>query len=195
MQPTEKDDAIFLLVVDETYDSGETWAQDSERYRLGLEKEFGVNFTEANIGPGADMPAFLTVLSTTTVPLWSVVLGAFFLGKPINDNLDAWHAIGKRLRQFFKRPVYLSRNGAAALAMEAVFEELGGIPKSVRLCGYKISHLDESEFEEVGELQEISATPETLYLGFIWHIFEIEADGVLFRVRVDGKATKIRRLR
>ena len=69
MQPTEQEGEIFLLVADETYDSGETWAQDSERYRLDLEKEFGVKFTEANIGPGADMPSFLTVFSTTIVPL------------------------------------------------------------------------------------------------------------------------------
>jgi hypothetical protein len=195
MQPTEQDDEIFVLVADETYDSGDTWAQDSERYRLDLEKEFGVTFTEANIGPGADMPAFLTVLATTTIPLWSVVLGAFFLGKPINENLGAWHAIGKRLHQFFKRPVYLSRNGAAVIAVETVFENIGGMPKTLQLCSYRISHLDEREFKQAGPSQEIVATPETLYLGFIWHIFEIEADGILFRVRVDGRTTKIIRLR
>lgn len=194
MQPTEQEGEIFLLVADETYDSGETWAQDSERYRLDLEKEFGVKFEEANIGPGADMPAFLTVLATTTVPLWSLLLGAFFLGKPINENLDAWHAIGKRLRKFFKRPVYLSRSGAAVIAVEAVFEEIGGTPKTLRLCSYKINHLDEREFEETAISNEISATPDTLYLGFIWHVFEIEADGIVFRVRVDGRTTTIIRL-
>ena len=143
MQPTEQEGEIFLLVADETYDSGEISAQDSERYRLGLEKEFGVKFTEANIGPALICQHFLLVLATTTVPLWSLLLGAFFLGKPINENLDAWHTIGKRLRQFFKRPVYLSRNSAAVIAVEAVFEDIGGMPKTLRLCGYRISHLDE----------------------------------------------------
>lgn len=196
MQPTEQDGEIFLLVVDETYDSGDTWAEDSERYRLDLQKEFGINFTEANIGPGADMPAFLTVLATATVPLWSLLLAAFFLGKPINENLDAWQAIGKRLRKFFKRPVALSRNGSAVIAVEAVFEDIGGTPKSLRLCSYRVDHVggEEQLLGEVGASQEISAAPPTLYLGFVRHIFEIEADGIVFRVRVDGKTTEIIRL-
>lgn len=196
MQPTEQEDEIFLLVVDETYDSGDTWAEESERYRLNLEKEFGVNFTGADIGPGASFPAFLTVLATTEVPLWAFLLGAFFLGKRIHENLEGWHDIGKKLRQFFKRPVYLSRNGAAVIAVEAVFEDIGGMPKTLRLCSYRISHLTtEREFEEAEISKEISAAPETLVLGFRWHIFEIEADGVLFRVRVDGQKTRVIRLR
>lgn len=196
MQPTEQDGEIFLLVIDETYDSGETWAEDSERYRLDLQREFGVDFEEANIGPGFDIPAFLTILATTTVPLWSLILGAFFLGKPINENLDAWHAIGKRLRQFFKRPVILSRNGAAVIAVEAIFEEIGGTPKSLRLSSYRVGHLGEiGKLKEADASQEISATPPTLNLGLVLHIFEIEADGIVFRVGVDGKATEIVRLR
>lgn len=195
MQPTEQADEIFVLVVDETYGGDEsTYSEDSERYRLQLEKEFNVQFAEANIGPGADMPAFLTVLVTTSVPLWSLLLGAFFLGKPINDNLDAWDALGKRLGQFFKRPVYLSRNGAAVLAVEAVLENMDGLPKELQLCSYRISHLDEREFKRGKPSREIAAAPDTLYLGFIWHIFEIEADGILFRVKVDGRKTKVIRL-
>jgi hypothetical protein len=197
MQPTEQDGEIFLLVIDETYGGDEgTYAEDSERYRFGLQSEFGIDFEEANIGPGFDIPAFLTILATTTVPLWSLILGAFFLGKPINENLDAWHAIGKRLRQFFKRPVVLSRNGAAVIAVEAVFEDIGGTPKSLRLCSYRVGHIgDIARLKEAGASQEISAAPPTLNLGLVWHIFEIEADGIMFRVGVDGKATEIIRLR
>lgn len=197
MQPTEQDDEIFLLVIDETYGGDEgTYAEDSEHYRLGLQKEFGTDFEEANIGPGFDIPAFLTVLATTTVPLWSLILGAFFLGKPINDNLDAWHTIGKRLRQFFKRPIVLSRNGAAVIAVEAVFEEIDGTPKSLRLRSYRVGHLgNRGHLEKAGASQEISAAPPTLDLGLVLHIFEIEADGIVFRVGVDGKTTEIIRLR
>jgi hypothetical protein len=80
------------------------------------------------------------------------------------------------------------------IAVEAVFEDIDGMPKTLRLCGYRINHLDEREFEEATISQEIAAAPETLVLGFVWHVFEIEADGILFRVRVDGRTTRIIRL-
>jgi hypothetical protein len=199
MQPNERDDQIFLFIVDETYGHSEdTWAEDSERYRLSLQQEFGVDFEEVNIGPGFDIPAFLTFLSTTTIPLWSLLFAAFFLGKPIKENLEAWHAIGKWVRKFFERPVYLSRNGAAAIAVEAVFEELGGIPKTLRLISYRAGHIAESglvqELKTLESSKEISASPPTINLGLVWHIFEIEADGITLKVGVDGRIVEVVRL-
>jgi len=125
-QPDEVVSQIFILVVDETYGGDEeNWEVNSERYRQDLEREFECEFAEANIGPGADIPAFLTIIATTTVPLWTVLLGTFFLGKPINENLSAWAEIGRKVKSFFGRPVVLARNGAAAIAVEAVCEEMG----------------------------------------------------------------------
>ncbi|MFN0191504.1 MAG: hypothetical protein ACKVP5_05945 [Aestuariivirga sp.] len=196
VQPAEQNDEIFVLVVDETYDSGDTWAEDSENYRLQIQKEFGVDFKEANIGPGADLPAFLTVLTTTTIPLWSLILAMFFLGKPIKENLEAWYEIGKRIRQFFKRPIYLSRNGCAVIAVEAVFAEIVRTPKSLRLRSYRVNHVGgELLLEEFKSSRKVDAAPPTLNLGFIQHVFEIEADDMIFRVRVDGTATETIRLR
>ena len=84
MQPTEEIDQILIVVVDETYPSEDedAWEAESAAYRRGLEQEFDVRFEEANVGPGADIPAFLTILATTSVPLWSVVAAAFFLVFP-----------------------------------------------------------------------------------------------------------------
>ena len=40
-QPEETSSEIFVLIVDETYDgNGETWEEDSERYRQDLERDF-----------------------------------------------------------------------------------------------------------------------------------------------------------
>ncbi|WP_417253792.1 hypothetical protein [Celeribacter sp.] len=192
-QPDEKISQIFILIVDETYGGNEeTWEEDSERYRQDLERDFKCKFAEANIGPGADIPAFLTVIATTTVPLWTVLLSAFFLGKPINDNLSAWGEISKKVRSFFGKPVVLARNGAAAIAVEAVCEEMGGLPKTVRLLSYRVGHIGDSEnIGEIPRSDEIQENVPTLNLGYVRHIFEIEADGVQHRVIVDGKKAEV----
>ncbi|WP_339853126.1 hypothetical protein [uncultured Nisaea sp.] len=195
-QPEEQKSQIFILIVDETYGGDEeTWEEDSERFRRGLECEFDCEFVEANIGPGADIPAFLTIFATTPVPLWTVLLGTFFLGKPINENLAAWSEIGSKVRSFFGRQVILARNGAAAIAVEAVCEEMGGLPKTVRLLSYRAGHIGDGE--SIGDIPRSDSIQEnvpTLNLGYVCHIFEIEADGVLHRVTVDGKKTEVLKL-
>lgn len=194
MLPTEETDQILLVVLDETYPptDEDAWEPKSEAYRRGLEEQFGIRFQEANVGPGADIPAFLTILATTSVPLWSVVTAAFFLGKPVNENLTAWQEIGKRLRGFFSRPVILGRHGASVLAVEAVFDEMGGTPKSIRLLSYRPAHIGESQdLTLLSAGTEILENPPTLNLGHVRHVFEIEADGRKFRVGVDGKTAAV----
>lgn len=196
LQPDEIISQIFILIVDETYDGDEeTWEEDSERYRQDLEHDFKCRFSEANIGPGADIPAFLTVIATTTVPLWTVLLSAFFLGKPINDNLSAWAEISRKVRSFFGKPVVLARNGAAAIAVEAVCDEMGGLPRTVRLLSYRSGHIGDNEsIGEIPRSDEILENVPTLNLGYVRHIFEIEADGVQHRVIVDGKKAELIKL-
>jgi hypothetical protein len=122
--------------------------------------------------------------------LWTVVLGAFFLGKPINDNLDA--EIGAKIRRFFSRPVILSRHGAAVIAVEAVFDEIGGMPKAVRLLSYRRHHAAyDEDLKLLPTSHDIEPSPPVLNLGHMLHVFEIEADGVAFRVAVDGKLTRV----
>ncbi len=195
-QPTEGKTEIFVLVIDETYDGDEeTYEEDSERYRVSLEKEFNCEFSEANIGPGADIPAFLTIIATTQVPLWTTALGVFFLGKPINENLDSWLEIGRKVRSFFGKRVVLARNGAAAIAVEAVCEEMGGMPKTLRLLSYRVGFIgDEEKIDEILRSGEILKNVPTLNLGFVRHIFEIEADEVLHRVIVDGREAEVFRV-
>ena len=195
-QPDEESSQIFILIVDETYGGDEeTWEEDSERFGRRLECEFECKFEEANIGPGADIPAFLTIIATTTVPLWTLLLGTFFLGKPINENLAAWSEIGRKVRSFFGRQVVLARNGAAAIAVEAVCEEMGGLPKTVRLLSYRAGHIgDRESIGDIPRSDDIQDNAPTLNLGYVRHIFEIEADGVLHRVTVDGKSAEVLRL-
>ncbi|NIA68442.1 hypothetical protein HBA54_07535 [Pelagibius litoralis] len=193
MQPAEKDGQLFVIIQDITYDSGEgDEEEESEKYRVSLEKEFNVTFENVNIGPSVDIPAFLTTIATTMVPLWSVILGAFFLGKPIKENLDAWCEIGHRVREFFAHPVVLSKRGASVIAVEAILEEMDRAPKSIQLLSYRsILYGDKAKLRSLETSSEISETPETLLLGFVLHVFEIEADGQKYRVGVNGQDTDI----
>lgn len=198
MQAFEREGHILIAIVDETYGKSDDddWERDREQFRVSLEREFGQRFEDGNIGPGADFPVFITLLQTTvSVPLWQVVAAAFFLGKPLKDNFDAWRDIGTRIRAYFKRPTYLNRQGAAVIAVEAVFDAMGDIPKTLQLLSYRTSHISEPDDLTLMEREtQISDPLPTLHLGFIRHIFEIEADGVLFRVSVDGRQTKLVRL-
>jgi len=197
-QPTEKDGQILIAVIDATYGvtEEENWDLEREKYRRGLEVEFSLPFADADIGPGASLPAFVTLLQgTATVPLWLLLTATFFLGKPLHENLKAWRDMAAKLRSFFKRPVYFNRQGAAVLAVEAVLDEMGGLPQTIRLTGYRTMHI--SEPDDLGILPrdtDIGEAAPTLFLGFIRHIFEIEADGISFRISVEGKNAKVLRL-
>ncbi len=194
-QPTEKPDQLFVIIIDETYDHSTDWEADSERYRQGLERDFKTGFQTVDIGSGADLPAFLTNLANATVPLWSATLAVFFLGKQIKENLDAWGEMVRAIKRFFPRPVVLARNGAAVLAIQAVFDQMDGIPKSVRLLRYRSGNIFEDDaFDRHWRGTEIEDSPPTQTLDRIIHLFEIEADGLLYRVEVRDMKTKIARI-
>jgi hypothetical protein len=196
MQSSENDDQLFVIVINETYGGDESnYATLSENYRVGLENEFGVKFEETNIGPGFDIPAFFTDLAITPIPLWSVVLGAFFLGKPVDENLEAWTSIYAKLKKFLTRPVVVSRNGASVMAVKAVFDEIGGTPKCIRLLSYRPLHAFESDnLATVESSNEIDQAVPTINLGIVRHVLEIEADGQYFRVSVHSKKTEVLRV-
>lgn len=183
--------ALLIAIADGSYGVGdEEWPKASKAFRRDLEAEFEVGFEEGNIGPGADLPAFITLLQTPTVPLWQLVVAAFFLGKPIKDNWEAWHDMARAVRVFFSRPAFLNRQSAAPIAVDAVVDSVGGSPKSIRLLGYQVrTPLDATNTEDV--IAGIDDGPETLFLGFTRHVFELEADGERFRVEIEGTTIRV----
>lgn len=186
---------IVIAVIDEAYDNeDDDYEQASLLYKASLVDEFSVEFEEGNVGPGADIPAFITVLRENALPLLPWLLAVFFSGKPIVDNLGAWRQIFASVRKFFSRPVVLSRNGAAALAVEAIFDEMGGTPRSLHLRSYRAAGIWEADdFDKLTGLGVIEAAPPTIQLGMVFHVFEIEADGVTMLVGVNGRDVLIRR--
>lgn len=194
MRNQEEENDLLVVIIDETYDGPEDdYEERSEEFRQKLEIEFAVGFEEANVGPGADIPGFLTTISTAQVPAWTILLAGFFLGKRIKENIEAWVTMARQVRKFFKHDVVLGRHAAASIAVEAVLNEVGGLPKSITLISYRPAHISEMDQTVLMERGNIEAAPETIQLGVISHVFQIEADGVDFKVTVQGQTASIKR--
>lgn len=204
-QREEQSDEVLIFVVDESYDHVHeyvNWDEHADEcaateaasriFLNRIKSEFDTDFEEVNIGPGADLPAFVTVITSNVVPLIPWLMAVFFSGKPIIDNIDAWRTIFRKIRPFFRRTVVLNRNGAAVLAMEAVFEDMGGIPKKVILHGYRPDYRhDDAELVAPCVIEDPMPT---LNLSVVKHVFHIEADGISFVVAVDGTKVTARRV-
>ncbi len=78
---------------------------------------------EANIGAGADWPAWAIQFSPY-IPTASII-AIFFSGKRINENLDAWLAIGRKLCSFTSfAGSWLNRSAAAMVALFKLSDEI-----------------------------------------------------------------------
>jgi hypothetical protein len=197
MQMEEGEDTILVAIVDQTYgvSDDEAWEAEREAFRLELEAEFDMSFDEGNIGPGADFPVFVALLDMAVHQVWPFVIAALLLGKPIRENLAAWRDMARKLQSFFTRGVYFNRKGALVLAVDAVFDELGNLPKSIRLLGYRPSHVAESEdLATMVIASEAADALPTLNLGVVIHVFELDVDGAIYRVQIDGKKTAVLRV-
>ena len=110
--------------------------------------------------------------------------------------LEVWIRAAKTIRCYFVRPdIVLGRNAAAALAIEAVFEDMGGIPKTIECVGYHWRDRRFSEDEiDTSERQKIERGPRTEYLSMAIQVFKIRADRVEYEVIIDGKSVSARRI-
>lgn len=187
-------ESFLIAIQDGSYGvSDEEWPTASAAFRRGLEAEFGVSFEEGNVGPSVDLPAFITLLQTPTVPLWQLAVAAFLLGKPIKDNWEAWRDMARAVRAFFSRPAFLNRQSAIPIAVEAVMVTTNEPPKSIRLLGYEVGQVMEP-VDAASVIEGVSNEPDTIYLGFVRHVFEIEADGERFRVEIEGTTINVNHL-
>lgn len=190
MQPSEDAATVLVAIIDETYGrfDDDAWEAESAKHRAKLQEELGCQFEEGNVGPGADIPAFVTLLGLP--PTTVLLLQLLFMGKEVNDELNGWQGIVQKLKSYMKRPLVLSRNGALGLAIAKTREGLDGLPRSLKIHSYRVGYFgDEKELVGMERSTEIHDAPETLNLGLVVHIFEIESDGVLFRVAVNGRET------
>jgi hypothetical protein len=121
-----------LLIPDPTYDhperSKEEFLIELRTELKGLSSEF--NLIDADAGHGADWPVVLAILG-----------GLFFLAKPINENINAWLALAKKLGGMVERvrkkwgAARLDERGCILLALNRLMETHKGPIRSLELMG------------------------------------------------------------
>ncbi|MBX7535022.1 hypothetical protein K3175_05050 [Qipengyuania sp. GH1] len=163
---------------------------------MDLENEFGLQFEDADVGPSASLPAFVMFITANWEWVGPSALAIFFGGKRVEDSWNWWVAKAKIIKRVAdKKQIKLNRNGAAILAVNAVMRDFSDTPLEIKLLRYGVAHMGEPDNLKAFEIEnEIKGSTDTLYLGFIKHIFEIEADGNVFRAQVDGAEVEISRV-
>jgi hypothetical protein len=180
-----------IYFFDTTYGhhDGDEWDVAAEQLRKKLEQEFGRIFERTNIGPGFDIPAFVTWVMAA--PLEAKIIGLLLLGDVLNKSMEGFIAIAKKIRPLFQRGFALNRDAAVVLAITAVFDKLGGLPRTVRLVGYRTVYLLDQDEDDLSQpLTEIGKSVPEIHLGMVAHVFQFDAEDRTFRVYIRGnKAT------
>ncbi len=137
---------------------------------------------ESDIGPGADWVVIIAILS-----------GLFFLGKKINENLDAWVSLARKfkklLNRFKKEKYFIDSNGATLIAINEIIEtekNLGSLEEihSIELSKSPIKRY----FRDDRPDERIDSKPYRYFIKVflvndnLFYIFEIKSDGTIKNV-------------
>lgn len=112
---------ILLSIENYEEKAGNDCLDFSESEKERIKKEVGFDHVSkvdyVNIGPGADWIVILLILN--------IGLQIIKVGAEINDGIDGWIEIGKKLRKLFcrKKIVSIDMDGATALAIELIAEK------------------------------------------------------------------------
>ncbi len=166
-----------LIFGDKYYDNTDNYEETSFALELKselLKWDVDVKVIEGDIGHGADWPVVLaeifnsvdwtTILKTTSIP------AVFFLGKKINENLEAWLSIGKKLKQVIikLKPVRIDEQAALLIVLEDLLTSKNNINKLeiiLKIHSYDI---------DVSLSSSLLKRPDSLY------IFNIETEDNFF---------------
>ena len=175
-----------LIVVDPTYPENE---QNREQFIQDLRNELDslssdIKIEDTDIGRGADWPAVLAVI------------GLFFLGKMINENLDAWIAIGKKFSFLLgtlaeKFGAYrIDQEGASLVAIARMVDRESGKIYSIEKISETIIPVSPLFH---GSQEKLNCSPDALYLQIykvnedVFYIFGIKSKGSIeVEYRIDS---------
>ncbi|MEO9824207.1 MAG: hypothetical protein ABJF50_07305 [Paracoccaceae bacterium] len=186
---------ILVCIVDDHYGVPEGLGEEEEYdwFKNQLEADFSQSFDEVDVAPGYSLPAFATFIQNVS-EYWPFVIATFFLAKPVSENTEVWLKAAKGIKHYFSRSdVVLGRNAAAALAVEAICEDLDGIPRTIECHHYQWRDRRFAELSTGSDDEAIQDGPRTEYLSMAIHKFKIRADGVEFEADVEGKSVQLRR--
>jgi hypothetical protein len=195
----------LIFIPDATYDHPDYYpgleeADASEKFRKETKDKFQISSREANIGAGADWPAVALEAIEFIKDREAVLAGIalFFSGKKINENLDAWLSIGKKLSSSLKGFHFvLNRSASVFLAIFRNSEASGGHLQSIELKEYKpldgrgISSLSEMDVAKISILND---GLEEERLGSVIHYFRLSLNDVEAEILAKGSAILISRL-
>lgn len=147
-----------FLVFDPTYDHDESkrplFISELKNELSTLSDEFETIETDA--GFGADWPAILAILS-----------GIFLLGKPINENIEAWLSLSDKFKKFITTITRKSwryridENGAELLAIQEIVKKENGEIKSLKKLK---SNRIEFQIHQLKNKKHLDQHPNSLYV-------------------------------
>lgn len=182
-----------IYFIDQSYDRpcdlGEIEASEYEKNQI--EAEFNLRLQHANIGVGADLPAFLAVLGGYA-PL-AAAMYIFFHGKEIKENLDAWIEIGSSIAKFLSRQLHMNREASVLIALHTYTETTNETPKSIRLIAYKVFN---QRFDDNGLLLDknivgYDENPNEEDLSDVTHILRMTIDESSYRFIIRGRSIEM----
>lgn len=198
------EEKIQIFIPDASYDNDKIFPSDFRQQLHDHIKsiETGGNeikiqpLLQTNIGAGADWPALYTEIipvATTYAPL-----ALFFLGKKINENLDAWVLIGGKLHSLLQQTGgWLNRGAALIVSLFKIKEKLGKL-YSIEIIQYESldgRFIDDWKTVDPDKKSVISDDLADEYRGGQIHYFRIKANNTELEVIVYGDRQEIREIR
>lgn len=141
------EEKIQIFIPDASYDNDLVSATEFKRKLVEQIKSIEADgskikarpLLQANIGAGADWPAFLAEIIPSIIPHAPLYapLALFFMGKKINENMDAWISIGEKLYRLLQLTGgWLNRGAALIVSLFKIKEEIGDI-HSIEIIQYE----------------------------------------------------------
>lgn len=189
-----------LIVPDPTYDHPERNLDDYKSFLASELLQFASSYelTETDIGRGASEPCFLVEILklVKSVGFIAIPFILFFQGKRINDNLDAWVQIAKKIYRSVRK--IKERFGECLISKElANFISIAEISvmDDDEIRSIKLEHEIVIPISPINvELKdELNSCPQAYYINIIntnerlYHIFAIKSSGdIVFKLRIDS---------
>lgn len=192
--------AIFSEDAIVIFDTGLDYDSELFETTLGLKlKDFDKSkFSDAyevDVGGGADWPAVVYEVLQGLIP-FSAIAAAFFYGDRIEKSTLAWKQMAGALLSLIPKHGFTDANGAALLALDAVFEATGA--EDVKLLAFtwadgEIDFFDVEDkataaFDLISKMDEIRPRKEQFGTGL--HstpifLFKFETGGEVILARVN----------
>jgi hypothetical protein len=192
---------IKIYIPDGSYDNqnyqkGLSELEASLKFKKELESRLQLSVRDADIGSGASFPSFLIELQEHSIILSGI--GLFFLGEKINNNIEAWLSIGRKIAIFVKETGgYFNRSAAFLFGLVEMRKNIASEMEYIKLIGYKavdgrfIIDLKNLEFSSDGVIDKDVSEQK---IGGSVHCFKLEIDSQLYEMFVNKSEVRVKKI-